>query len=157
MEPPVNHAVTQSKRRDFLGLLLKGWAVLTVIPFGTVILKFVSPVKTKDLDRETIRVASVADIAPNTAKIIRFNKEPVIVVHTESGQFKAFSARCTHLGCVVQFKADEGAPHFSCNCHGSQFDITGKNIAGPAPRPLVPLKVNVQESDVLVTKIQIPT
>lgn len=141
------------RRRDFLTTVTKFWALLTLVPFIEVVLKFVSPVRGPEVVRETIRVASVSDIALNSAKIVRFNKDPVIVVHTQGGQFKAFSARCTHLGCVVQFKPDEGAPHFSCNCHGSQFDINGKNIAGPAPRPLTPLKVSIQESSVLVTRV----
>ncbi len=140
-------------RRDFLSALIKVWGVLTVVPFGTVVTKFLSPVKDSDIVRETMKVAMVSEIAENSAKIVRFNKDPVIVVHTMGGQFKAFSARCTHLGCVVQFKGDEGLPHFDCNCHGSQFDMSGKNIAGPAPRPLLPLKVTIEESSVLVTKV----
>lgn len=141
------------RRRDFLSALTNLWALVTLIPFIDVVLRFLSPVAGNEVTRETIRVASVMDIALNSAKIVRFNRDPVIVVHTESGQFKAFSARCTHLGCVVQFKPDGGAPHFACNCHGSQFDINGKNIAGPAPRPLTPFKVNVQETSILVTRV----
>jgi cytochrome b6-f complex iron-sulfur subunit len=142
-----------ANRRDFLSMLLRFWGALTVVPFGTVVMKFVSPVKGSETIRESMKVAAVDDIAQNSAKIVRFNRDPVIVVHTESGQFKAFSARCTHLGCIVQFKTDEGAPHFTCNCHQSQFDINGRNFAGPAPRPLTPLKVSIQDSSVLVTRV----
>ncbi len=141
------------RRRDFLSALTNVWALLTLVPVVDVILKFVSPISRDEVIRETIRVAAVTDIAINSAKIVRYNRDPVIVVHTENGQFKAFSARCTHLGCVVQFKPDGGAPHFACNCHGSQFDINGKNFAGPAPRPLTPFKVNVQENSILVTRV----
>lgn len=147
------HLQVRETRRDFLSALIKFWSVLSVVPFGTVALKFLSPVRDLSIVRETIRVAAVSDIAENTAKIVRFNKDPVIVVHTVGGQFKAFSARCTHLGCVVQFKGDEGPPHFDCNCHGSQFDMNGMNIAGPAPKPLSPLKVTIEESSLLVTKV----
>ena len=142
-----------SKRRDFLSVLFRFWGMLTVVPFGTVIMRFISPVKGNEIVRQSMRVAAIADIAQNSAKIVRFNREPVIIVHTENGQFKAFSARCTHLGCIVEFKTDEGAPHFACNCHQSQFDIDGKNFAGPAPRPLTPLKVSILETSIVVTKV----
>jgi Rieske Fe-S protein len=132
---------------------MKLWSSWTLVPFGMGVLKFLSPLKSNEVARESMRVAGVNDIVENTAKIVRFNKDPIIIVHTAHGQFKAFSARCTHLGCVVQFKADEGAPRFDCNCHGSQFDIDGKNIAGPAPRPLTPLKISIQESNLFVTRI----
>ena len=140
-------------RRRFLAVMTKFWALATVVPIVDVVVKFIIPVKSTEALRETIRAGSVSDIALNSAKIVRFNKDPVIVVRTLSGQFKAFSARCTHLGCVVQFKPDDGAPHFVCNCHGSQFDINGKNIAGPAPRPLTPFKVSIDETSILVTKV----
>jgi cytochrome b6-f complex iron-sulfur subunit len=140
-------------RRDFLSLLLRLWSMFAVVPVGNVILRFIAPLKNNDFARESLRVGGVADILQNSAKIVRFNKDPVIVVRTEQGQFKAFSARCTHLGCIVQFKTDDGPPHFACNCHQSQFDINGNNFAGPAPRPLTALKVSVVDSSIIVTKV----
>ena len=139
-------------RRDFLSRLLNFWSLVTVIPIGTAIIRYVTPIQ-RDVDvRESLRVASVQDIEKNSAKIVRFNKEPIIIVHTRTGQFKAFSARCTHLGCIVQFKS-EGTPHFACNCHGSQFDINGNNIAGPAPRPLSPFKAKVDKSSIVISRV----
>ncbi|MEK7251248.1 MAG: Rieske (2Fe-2S) protein [Bacteroidota bacterium] len=145
-------APTIQNRRDFLGKLLGAWSVFVVAPIAKVVLDYVTPLKGPDTSKETIRVASVADLAPNTAKVFKVNKEPVIVVHTQSGQYKAFSARCTHLGCVVKYNTEEGPPHFSCNCHGSQFDINGKNFDGPAPRPLNPFRVMLKDSSVFVSK-----
>jgi Rieske Fe-S protein len=133
-------------------MILGAWSALIAAPIAKVVIDFVTPRKGADTSRELIRVASVGDLEPNTAKVFKVNKEPVIVVHTESGQYKAFGARCTHLGCVVQYNTEEGAPHFSCNCHGSEFDINGKNISGPAPRPLTPFKVLLKESSIIVTK-----
>ena len=144
---------TNQNRRDFLGKLLGAWSVLVVAPVAKVVLDFVTPVKGADTSKQTIRVASVEDLALNTAKVFKVNKDPVIVVHTETGQYKAFGARCTHLGCVVKYNIEEGPPHFSCNCHGSEYDINGKNIEGPAPRPLTPFRVILKESSILITKV----
>lgn len=139
-------------RRDFLSKLLGAWSILVIAPIAKVVLDYITPVKGPDTSRETIRIASFDDLAVNSAKIYKVNKEPVILVHTQNGQYKAFAARCTHLGCVVRYNTEEGPPHFSCNCHGSEFDITGKNIEGPASRPLAPYRVTLKESSILVTK-----
>jgi len=115
-------------------------------------MKFITPRKNAVAAVESLRLGSISEIASNSAKIYRFNKEPIIVVHTETGQFKAFSARCTHLGCVVQYTT-EGIPRFKCNCHQSEFDLNGNNIAGPAPLPLPPLRVTLQDSSIVVSKV----
>jgi cytochrome b6-f complex iron-sulfur subunit len=144
--------VNSKGRRDFLAKLLGAWSILTVVPMGAAVLKFITPRNVKDIIRETLRVGQTEDIPQNSAKIIRFNKDPVIVVHTASGQFKAFSARCTHLGCIVQYQP-EGVPHFACNCHGSEFDLSGKNIAGPAPAPLTPLRVFIERDSIVISRV----
>lgn len=139
-----------SKRRDFLSKFLGMWSIATVVPFIHAVIQFVTPPQSREIARETLRAAAVSDLPVNSAKIFKFNKDPVILVHTTSGQFKAFSARCTHLGCIVQYKS-EGLPHFECNCHGSQFDLNGKNISGPALWPLAPFRVKVEESSIIVS------
>jgi len=144
--------MVDSKRRDFLSKFLGLWSIATVVPFFHAVIEFITPPKSKEVIRETVRAASLADVPVNSAKIFKFNKDPVILVHTASDQFKAFSARCTHLGCIVQYKP-EGTPHFECNCHGSQFDLNGKNIAGPAPLPLSPFRIKIEESSIIVSKV----
>jgi cytochrome b6-f complex iron-sulfur subunit len=140
-------------RRNFLGKILGAWSVVSAIPVGSAILQYLSPLKSNESPKESLRVAAVHDIAAGSAKIVRFNKEPVIVVHMGTGQFKAFSARCTHLGCIVKYQTEDGPPHFHCNCHGSEFDMNGKIISGPASTPLTPLKVSLQESSIIVSKV----
>lgn len=72
--------------------------------------------------------------------------EPVVVSQPEEGTVVAFSAVCTHQGCVVK---PEGA-ELHCPCHGSVFDaFTGENLEGPAPRPLDAVTVRVEGSDVV--------
>ena len=140
------------KRRDFLSMFAGAWAFVTMAPILHAVIQFITPPKSKEAVGEMLRVGTLADIPENNAKVMRLGKEPIIVVHTPSGQFKAFSARCTHLGCIVQYKP-EGTPHFACNCHGSEFDLSGKNIAGPAPLPLTALRVRMEESSILVSKL----
>lgn len=61
-------------------------------------------------------------------------EQKVFIVRAKEGYLYALSAVCTHLGCIANFKADEGI--IACPCHGSKFDKEGTKIAGPAPRPL---------------------
>lgn len=65
------------------------------------------------------------------------------------GKYTAFSAVCTHQGCLV----DAGRDGFNCPCHGSVYDREGKNIAGPAPRPLARLRAQ-REGEVLKLFLQ---
>ncbi len=58
--------------------------------------------------------------------------------HGGRPQIFALRAACTHLGCVTQWH--EGRQEFRCPCHGSAFTKEGKNVAGPAPRPLERLR-----------------
>ena len=65
---------------------------------------------------------------------VAYHREPkVFVVRREDG-FSAISAICTHLGCTVAWNGDHRL--FLCPCHGGKFDIEGRNVAGPPPRPL---------------------
>jgi Rieske Fe-S protein len=67
--------------------------------------------------------------------------EPVILIRVNETEFRALSATCTHLDCIVGYRKD--LSRIWCNCHNGQYDLNGRNVAGPPPRPLTPFKVNV--------------
>lgn len=71
-------------------------------------------------------------------------------LYTEDGEkFKAYNGHCTHLGCSYVFDKDRG--NFFCPCHHGQFDVkTGAVLAGPPPRPLDELPVEIRDSAVYV-------
>jgi Rieske Fe-S protein len=96
-------------------------------------------------------VLSVApsDVPPNSGVIFRFGDRPGILVRTPAGDLRAFSARCTHLDCTVQYRDDLG--HIWCACHNGHFDLSGRNIAGPPPEPLEAFDVNVRGDQIVVS------
>jgi len=142
----------EKSRRDFLKIAFTVWGALCAAPVLGMILQYISPVAAKGGSRETVLVGQAGDFAQGTVKIVRVKKDPVLLIHTPTGQFKALSARCTHLGCVVQYQ-DSPVPHFGCNCHGSQFDMNGVNIAGPAPKPLPPYRVTLNGTSLYLTRV----
>ena len=76
-------------------------------------------------------------------------KDKVVVVQPTKGNFKAYTAICTHQGCTVG-KVEGG--QIVCPCHGSHFSIKdGSPVSGPAPAPLAAKKVTVKGSQISVS------
>lgn len=65
----------------------------------------------------------------------------VFIKRTADGSLTAFSAICTHLGCLVSFNRVRG--EFICPCHGGKYDTDGRPTAGPPPSPLARLPVRI--------------
>ncbi|MFI8171455.1 Rieske (2Fe-2S) protein [Streptomyces sp. NPDC085931] len=84
-------------------------------------------------------LASTADIPEGGGKV--FADQKVVVTQPTAGEFKAFSATCTHQGCAVKSIAD-GV--INCPCHNSNFSITDGSVkSGPATKPLPEMKITV--------------
>lgn len=78
-----------------------------------------------------------------------FEKEKVVVTQPEEGDFKAFSAVCTHQGCTVR---DVSGGTINCPCHGSKYRVADASVAdGPAPRPLAPRSIDVTGNAIRLT------
>ena len=136
-------------RRRLLDVLLSGsvFAFLGAVLYPVV--RFLAPPAGQEAVASTVVAATVSEVKPNTAKIFRFGAKPGILVRLSSGEWRAFSAVCTHLQCTVQYRSD--VERIWCACHNGTFDLSGKNVAGPPPRPLDQLDVTVKGDDVIVS------
>lgn len=100
----------------------------------------------------SVTVGDIKDLPPGSGKNFKFGSMPALITHTKDGEFHAFSAVCTHLGCTVQFRPEKDL--IWCACHGGCYDpSSGKNIAGPPPKPLLALKVEVVKDKIIVSKV----
>lgn len=90
------------------------------------------------------------EVPLNSGEIFKFGSRPGILIRTAAGELRAFSATCTHLGCIVQYRRDIG--HIWCACHNGHFDLNGRNIQGPPPAPLEAYAVNVRGDQIVVSK-----
>lgn len=89
-------------------------------------------------------LAKTSEIPKGGGKIFKADK--VVVTQPQDGDIKAFSAICTHAGCVV---GEVSGGTINCMCHGSKFDITDGSVKkGPATKGLAPAKVNVKGDSV---------
>lgn len=140
----------KNDRRSFLKVLLSGglagFAAITIYP----ILSFLNPPKQTEVEVNSVVVGKVDDIKPGDSKIIRFGNKPVIIIRTDDNNFRALSATCTHLDCTVQYKKDENI--IWCACHNGKYDLYGKNVSGPPPRPLDKFNVAIKNDELIVSK-----
>jgi len=152
--------VGETSRREFLerGISVVGWGALFAGigagSYQTVRFFFPSVVFHPPSEFQIGRVEDfLATEAPDAYGVIsvdsRFKQEHRFFVVRETGRIYALYARCTHLGCTVNWFP--GLRIFKCPCHGSEFHSDGKEFAGPAPRPLDHLKISLDsEGNILV-------
>jgi cytochrome b6-f complex iron-sulfur subunit len=141
---------TSAARRSFLDYLLGGTALATLGAIVYPIFRFISPPRVIESTENSVVAAKLSEVPINAGKIFKFGNKPGILVRTATGEFKAFSAVCTHLDCIVQYRAE--TKQILCACHNGQYNLSGKNIGGPPPRPLEEFKVNTRGDDVVVSK-----
>lgn len=147
-------------RRELLsrGLTLSGWgAFAAVLGLGTVeTVDFFFPrVVFRPPSRFRIGApeafAGAADGADRYGVILvdeRWKSSQRFFVVREPGRIYAISARCVHLGCTINWFSDLRA--FKCPCHGSEYHSNGENFAGPAPRPLDRLRIDLSVDGELI-------
>ena len=148
----MTHAIDADPRRRrfvnwFLGTSVGAFLAAVLYPVS----RYLVPPEVGESTAGTVTLTlKPEDVKPNTGQIFKFGSRPGILVRTASGELRAFSAVCTHLNCTVQYRAD--VSHIWCACHNGHYDLNGKNIEGPPPRPLDTFVVNVRGAQIVVSK-----
>lgn len=123
----------------FLGTSFGALIAAVVYP----VIRYMSPPRIPEPSTAQIEAGDTNDpaFAQKAFKIVRFGSDPVIVIRAGDNDFRALTATCTHLDCIVGYQKDQN--RIWCNCHGGSYDLNGRNLGGPPPRPLTALKVNL--------------
>ena len=111
-------------------------------------LAYLWPVTSSGPVKSRVEVGKEKEWPPWQARKVAVANKPVIIIRTDK-EFVAFSAICTHLGCLVDFQADQHKVF--CPCHAGTFDLKGQVVSGPPPKPLPEYKVSVVQDSVVVS------
>ena len=156
MPDPVECAPSPERRRTLVALVNGAVAVLGGALTSLLGVFALKPGRTSSTDR-WIKAGSLDDLKADlpTAKVLVVPRvdgwyrerapRTVFLVWDGDRQVRALSATCTHLGCQVTFDAE--AKKFKCPCHGGVYDVTGKVLEGPPPRPLEVIEARIESGD----------
>lgn len=147
-------------RRDFLtrAAVLLGGLVAAVLG-GTGLGYFISPAFRKKAGA-WVELGAAGDFKAGAPVLVEYtqrkrdawvtsvNRSSAWVLTTDGKNFTAFDPRCTHLGCPYRWNADQ--KKFLCPCHTASFDIEGKVLGGPPPRPLDKYETKVEGGRLMI-------
>jgi cytochrome b6-f complex iron-sulfur subunit len=136
--------------RRWVNILLGSGIVASVVSFLYPAIRYIIPPPVGESTNRSVVAAKVGELKRNSGKVFKFGSEPALLVLTADGTYRAFSAVCTHLSCTVQYRPD--LHQIWCPCHNGLYDLEGRNVSGPPPRPLQAFEVHVQGDDVVVTR-----
>ena len=137
-------------RRGFIDYLLGISLGSVIAAIFYPIARFLVPPRITESSTLSVVAAKASELKPNSGKVFPFGAEPAIVIQTPGGEWRAFSAVCTHLACTVQYRDD--LQQIWCACHDGHYDLYGKNIGGPPPQPLAKLTANTRGDEIIVSK-----
>jgi cytochrome b6-f complex iron-sulfur subunit len=136
-------------RRGFIKYALLGFSALATV--GGVLTPIIAylwpPKKAASQAGERVAVADSTELPIGKGEVYSVNNQPVIVIHTADG-YKALSATCTHLGCIVSW--NEQRQVIACPCHEAYFNTNGAVISGPPPAPLPTYRVQEDGGQIYV-------
>jgi len=133
-------------RRDSLMVAL--FASLTGLfgQAGIALFNFFKPRSEPGSFGSIVNAGRVEEFKPGTVSHISTGR--LYISRLEDGGFLAIWQRCTHLGCSVPWREEEG--QFNCPCHSSIFTPLGEVVSGPAPRPMDLFQIEIVEAAILV-------
>ena len=132
-------------RREFARFLVAGAGAMAVGNVGIAAWTQLRTINTGE-PRELL---ALEDVAVGDTYLFRYptDADPAILLRIADQEVVAFSQKCTHLGCVVYFEAEEDRWH--CPCHEGNFEPrTGEVISGPPPRALGRIDVEIRDDTI---------
>ena len=145
-----NEVQQAGSKRKFLKTVLSGGLLALTGSILYPILAYLKPPQQGEVEVSSVKAGKISELEKDSGKIVKFGTKPVILIKTAEGNLKAFSAVCTHLDCTVQYKKELGL--IWCACHNGKYDLSGRNVSGPPPRPLDEFRVTTQGEEIFISK-----
>ena len=134
----------RSSRREFLTTVTAAWTIVivTAATSGAALVRYLYPNDTSERSTQ-FKIGSPREypVAESETVDERYKINNRIWVVRDDRQIYVLSAVCTHGGCPMNWRAK--SRRFECACDGSQFDVRGRNVEGPADRSLERVKVTL--------------
>jgi len=138
-------------RRNWLNWFLSTTAGAFLVSVTYPLSRYLTPPDVEESTAHTVTLGlKPQEVKPNSGQIFRFGSQAGILIKDTNGELKAFSAVCTHLACIVQYRSDIN--QIWCACHNGHFDLNGRNVEGPPPKPLEQFVVNARAEQIVVSK-----
>lgn len=138
-------------RRRFMRLSAAFAVISTVVLIVTPVVAFLMPSgRSRVGSGGRVRAGSMGEIPVGRGKVVALGANPVIVVNSPADGIRAFSAVCTHLGCIVGYDQSRSGDIIS-PCHDGHFStLDGHVLSGPPPAPLAQYSVVVEGDDIFI-------
>jgi cytochrome b6-f complex iron-sulfur subunit len=140
----------KTNRRTWLTWLLGGGVIASLGSFLYPVARFLNPPQVSEAAVNEVAAGKVQDLKPNSGKIVKFGNKPALLVRVSETEWKAFSAVCTHLNCTVQYQ--DTTKQIWCACHNGTYDMSGRVVSGPPPKPLQEYAVLVRGEEVVISR-----
>jgi len=134
------------KRRSFLQLFLSLFGVTALASLLYPLLQFLAPPARSEKAKTLLLTKH--EVPFGEARELVVNNIPVVVLNLPGKGFIALSRVCTHLGCLVQY--DKENKRLLCPCHAGVYDLEGKVLSGPPPKPLPVLPLRVEGDNIII-------
>lgn len=131
-----------------MDLIIRGSFTVAVVGTMYPLLRYFWPSKANAGGMTAAVKIPFSEIPVGTSKKLAYKGKPIIVVRKSETEAVAFSAVCTHLGCLVNWKPEAG--ELVCPCHIARFDLDGNVAGGPAPSPLRAYKTRITDDAIIV-------
>jgi len=139
-------SVSPPQRRRFLLVLLGGVGAVLGVMGGWPLLRYLSPSSGGDAGGQ-VKIAK-AQVPLGGAHFFDYQGRPAVLLQPHPGEYRALTAVCTHLGCIVKWV--DGKQEFLCPCHGGRFSPEGAVLGGPPPAPLKSFPVTLAGDQILI-------
>jgi nitrite reductase/ring-hydroxylating ferredoxin subunit len=146
---------TYVARRDFAKFMVLTSAAFTI---GQLWIGAQNSWRKSRGEPQIVRIASLASLPIGGSLVFQYPgpHDDCLLIRTSEDVVLAYSQKCTHLSCAVV--PDVAGGVIRCPCHEGYFDLaTGRNIAGPPPRPLPRITLDIRGDDIYATGVELTT